>query len=144
MLLCFINIVRWPVSRVLSRAIIRLAMLSLTRSSNLPSAGGPETVLLQCKASAVLFGLASNRVCPATRTLSLCGELLPRRFTLTQRAGRFIFCDTFHRVTPPRRYLVLCLIRSPDFPPWVTPQRSPHHLTRGLYHKHKNKSRGVV
>ena len=55
------------------------------------------------------FGLAFNRACRATRSLNLCGELLPHLFTLTHaKHRRFVFCDAIHRVTPPGRYPVLC------------------------------------
>jgi len=36
------------------------------------------------------------------------GALLPHHFTLTLRTGRYIFCGTFRRLTPPRRYLASC------------------------------------
>jgi len=38
------------------------------------------------------------------------GALLPHHFTLTgsELLRRYIFCGTFRRLTPPRRYLALC------------------------------------
>ena len=107
-------------------------MLSLARSSNLPSAGGPETVLLQCKHwPSCLVLLPIGFVLP--QSLSACAVSSYLAVSpLPRQAGRFIFCDTFHRVTPPGRYPVLCLIRSPDFPPWITPQRLPNHLTKDI------------
>ncbi len=107
-------------------------MLLLARSSNLPSAGGPETVLLRCKhRPSCLVLLPIGFVLP--QSLSACAVSSYLAVSpLPIRDRRFIFCDTFHRVTPPGRYPVLRLIRSPDFPPWITPQRLPDHLTKHI------------
>ncbi len=52
---------------------------------------------------------------------------------------RFLFCDTFHRVTPPRCYLVLRPLKARTF---LQPfgQRLPDHLTFLLYLKNKKMS----
>jgi hypothetical protein len=49
------------------------------------------------------WGLPCHRCCHRR------GALLPHHFTLTQPllAGRYIFCGTFHGLTPSRRYLAL-------------------------------------
>ena len=48
---------------------------------------------------------------PCQRCCQRCGALLPHHFTLTGTAcatlRRYIFCGTFRRLTPPRRYLAL-------------------------------------
>jgi hypothetical protein len=43
---------------------------------------------------------------PCQPCYQCCGALLPHLFTLTSMR-RFIFCGTFRRFTPPRRYLAL-------------------------------------
>jgi len=48
------------------------------------------------------WGLPCHRCCQRR------GALLPHHFTLTSRGWRYIFCGTFRRLTPPRRYLAPC------------------------------------
>ena len=55
-----------------------------------------------------LFGLAPGGVYHATSCYQSRGALLPHLFTLTRQAWRYIFCGTFHGLTPPRRYLAPC------------------------------------
>jgi len=92
-----------PISRVLSWTTIHLGEASPPRSCSLPerSAG---------RAIAFLFGLAPDGVYPAAECYHRRGALLPHLFTLTSPAGlwRYIFCGTFHRLTPPRCYLAPC------------------------------------
>ena len=56
------------------------------------------------------------------------GELLPRRFTLTRRTGRFVFCGTFHR-SPGVRVTNHPALRSSDFPLRSLVDRSDHAPT---------------
>jgi len=65
--------------------------------------------------SGTLFGLALSGVYPATNvTISAVRSYrtispLPSQFCLsTKLIRRFIFCCTFRRLSPPRRYLALC------------------------------------
>ena len=68
------------------------------------------------------FGLASNRACPATKPFGLCGELLPRLFTLTN-IGKPIKADyflwRFPSGHPARTLSGIVSLRSPDFPPTI-------------------------
>jgi len=88
------------VSRVLSWTIIHLRCTSPYTSSNLPESSAGH-------ANGFLFGLASDGVYLAANCYQLRGALLPHHFNLTGRKllRRFIFCCTFRRLTPPRRYL---------------------------------------
>ena len=90
-----------PVSRVLSWAIIHLGPPSPAASSNLPESAAGNGI-------AFLFGLAPGGVYLAAECCHLRGALLPHHFTLTPRTGRYIFCCTFRRLAPPRRYLAPC------------------------------------
>ena len=106
-----------PVSRVLSWAIIHLGLLSPASSSNLPEDIAGHDI-------AFLFGLAPGGVYRATSCYQLRGALLPHHFTLTPCpalavAGRYLFCCTFRRLTPPRRYLAPCPMEPglSSFPP---------------------------
>ena len=61
--------------------------------------------------TASLFGLAPSGVCPATTVAS--GAVRSYRTISPLPATpkthrRYIFCGTFRRLTPPRRYLALC------------------------------------
>ena len=95
-----------PVSRVLSRTIIPLESPSPATSSGLPgSAGGhplplawrlPYLALLQ-----VGFAVPPNVATGAVRSYRTVSPLPASLLTLR----RFIFCCTFRRLTPPRRYL---------------------------------------
>ncbi len=55
-----------------------------------------------------LFGLAPSGVYRAASCYQSRGALLPHLFTLTRQAWRYIFCGTFRRLAPPRRYLAPC------------------------------------
>jgi len=91
-----------PVSRVLSESplewkfwiVIHLGHSSPNASSNLPgSICGPQ---IANQSHASLFGLAPDGVYPATAVTSSAAKRV---------GGRYIFCGTFHRLSPPRRYL---------------------------------------
>jgi len=58
------------------------------------------------------------------------GALLPHHFTLTQEKipGRYIFCCTFRRLTPPRRYLASC----PVEPGLSSALKDSDHLTNSV------------
>ncbi len=105
------------VSRVLSWTIIHLGQLSPTASSNLPGnplgTGGGRSIATPLLgplrfARTPLFGLAPGGVYRAANCYQSRGALLPHHFTLTGRGRRYIFCGTFHGLTPPRRYLAPC------------------------------------
>ena len=98
------------ISRVLSTTIIHLGQSSPTASSNLP--GSPLGTGGADKPHTPLFGLAPGGVYRAANCYQSRGALLPHHFTLTakvrNRIRRYIFCGTFHGLTPPRRYLAPC------------------------------------
>ena len=110
------------ISRVLSRAIIHLRRLSPAVSSDLP--GSPLGTGGADEPRAPLFGLAPGGVYRAASCYQSRGALLPHLFTLTDaaRRRRYLFCGTFHGLTPPRRYLAPCPkepgLSSPS--PWLT------------------------
>ena len=70
------------ISRVLYLTIIYLDLLLPTGSSNLPGT--------RRAAVSSLFGLASDGVYICHFCYQKCGELLPRRFTLTYKGGYFL------------------------------------------------------
>ena len=101
-----INIRNWsrPISRVLSKATIHLGRASPRVSSDLPELDAGRAIEF-------LFGLAPGGVYPANPVT----EIAVRSYrtisplpTATGRRGRCIFCGTFHRLTPSRRYLAPC------------------------------------
>ncbi len=99
------------ISRVLSTTIIHLGQPSPTASSNLP--GSPLGTGGADKPHTPLFGLAPGGVYRAASCYQSRGALLPHHFTLTGQSPeddvrRYIFCGTFHGLTPPRRYLAPC------------------------------------
>ncbi len=104
----------WPISRVLSWTVIHLGYASLHSSSNLPELSAGHT-------DEFLFGLASSGVYHATNCCQSRGALLPHHFNLTgsKLLRRYIFCCTFRRLSPPRRYLALY----PAKPGLSSPQR---------------------
>ncbi len=91
-----------PVSRVLSRTVIHLGCKSPCSSSNLPRNRAGH-------ASVPLFDLAPGGVYPATPVTS-CAVRSYRTFSPLPVTSdrRYIFCGTFRRLTPPRRYLAPC------------------------------------
>ena len=91
-----------PISRVLSRTVIHLGCKSPCSSSNLPRNRAGH-------ASVPLFDLAPGGVYHATSVTS-CAVRSYRTFSpLPAISGRrYIFCGTFRRLTPPRRYLAPC------------------------------------
>ena len=95
-----------PISRVLSWTIIHLGPPSPAASSNLPESAAGRGIAFLC-------GLAPGGVYHAAACCHLRGALLPHHFTLTPCpalavAGRYLFCCTFRRLTPPRNYLAPC------------------------------------
>lgn len=76
-------------------------------SSSLP--GNPfEPDGVPRRTLASLFGLAPGGVYHAIECCHQCGALLPHHFNLTgitRILRRYIFCCTFRRLAPPRRYL---------------------------------------
>ena len=92
----------------------------------------------QCETSSrtPLFGLAPGGVYRAANCYQSRGALLPHLFTLTDQGRRYIFCGTFHGLTPPRRYLAPCpkepglssMTTSVTAIAWLTPTFSPRIL----------------
>jgi len=101
----FIKLFRlsWPISRVLSRTVIHLGLLSPTISSSLPESSADHTVWF-------LFGLAPSGVYLAitvtNNAVRSYHTISPLPLTKLQR--RYFFCCTFRELTFPRRYLALC------------------------------------
>jgi hypothetical protein len=98
----------WPISRVLSGAIIHLGRRSPGASRSLP-AGSAD------RFDACLFGLAPGGVWRAVPVARGAVGSYPTISTLpvpdgSPRAGhrRFAFCSTFRRLATPRRYLAPC------------------------------------
>jgi hypothetical protein len=82
---------------------------------------------------APLFGLAPGGVCRARPVARSAGELLPRRFTLTEAGRRpaSAVCFLWHFPYPTNRAVGVThhrALRSPDFPP---PQ-VPEHLLKSV------------
>ncbi len=99
---------RRSVSRVLSAAetaviVIHLGRPSPDASSNLPGSGRGQR---QC----FPIWSCSGRGLPCHCRYRQRGALLPHLFTLTcqDHDRRYIFCGTFRRLAPPRRYLATC------------------------------------
>ena len=94
------------ISRVLSGTIIHLGQPSPTASSNLPGSplgtgGGPKpySPIWSCSRR----GLPCRELLPVARC-ALTAPFHPYRLG----SRRYIFCGTFHGLTPPRRYLAPC------------------------------------
>ena len=96
-----------PLSRVLSWTVIPLGPASPQASSSQPGCGTSHAI-------APLFGLAPGGVCRAPRRCPLGRWALTppfRPYHAPLRAvRRFVFCCTFRRLTPPRRYLAPCSV----------------------------------
>jgi hypothetical protein len=91
-----------PVSRVLSRTVIHLGCKSPCSSSDLPRNRAGH-------ASVPLFDLAPGGVCHATSVTSRAVRSYRTFSPLPVKNNwRFIFCGTFRRLSPPRRYLAPC------------------------------------
>ncbi len=103
-----------PISRVLSRAIIHLDNMSPCISSNLPG-NSADHALCSPIWSCSEWGLPCHKRLPVARC-ALTAPFHPyltyhgvRPLALTPyKIRRFIFCCTFRRLSPPRRYLALC------------------------------------
>src|SRR5581483_1175086 len=93
-----------PVSRVLSWTIIHLGHASPHASGGQPGNGAGHTIV-------PLFGLAPGGVCHATtvtsRAVRSYRTISPLPARLRGRR-RYVFCGTFRRLAPPRRYLAPC------------------------------------
>lgn len=92
-----------PISRVLSWTIIHLGCISLCTSSNLPGSSAGHAYrnpIWSCSE----WGLPCRGVLPPTRC-ALTAPFQPYRHPRMLR--RYIFCCTFRRLAPPRRYLAL-------------------------------------
>jgi hypothetical protein len=109
----------WPVGRVLctrSRgpAAIHLGLPLLAASCGLPaSSGGPPSnarAVTAPRRTRLPLDLAPGGVYRAAAVTCGAGGLLHRRFTLTSGLlrRRSVFCGTFPRVTPGRRYRPPC------------------------------------
>ena len=98
------------ISRVLSTTIIHLGQPSPTASSNLPGSpfgtdGGPRpySPIWSCSRR----GLPCRELLPVARC-ALTAPFHPYRPKSKDSFRRYIFCGTFHGLTPPRRYLAPC------------------------------------
>ena len=91
-----------PISRVLSWTIIHLGYLSPDSSSSLPRYNAGHV-------NVPLFGLAPSGVYPATdvATSAVRSYRTISPLPSAKYSRRYIFCGTFHRFTPSRRYLAL-------------------------------------
>ena len=86
-----------PISRVLSWAAIHLGSPSPRTSSDLPGSSAGHAI-------GSLFGLAPGGVYPATAVTSGAVRSY-RTISPLPASRRYIFCCTFRRLAPPRRYL---------------------------------------
>ncbi len=94
-----------PVSRVLSGTVIRLGRMSPSASSDLPGSRTGRTMLPYSVLLRVGFTLprtVAGRAVRSYRTFSP----LPDPACAGHR--RYVFCGTFRRLAPPRRYLAPC------------------------------------
>ena len=114
------------ISRVLSWTTIHLGRPSPIASSDLPGsplgAGGAGISL-----RTPLFGLAPGGVYRAAACYQPRGALLPHLFTLTGAQcalRRFVFCGTFHGLSPSRRYLAPCPME-PGLSSEIAPKGDP-------------------
>ena len=100
----------WPVSRVLSKAVIHLGRTSPYVSSDLPEGWhGPHHRLPIWSCSR--WGLPCHRCCHRR------GALLPHHFTLTQPKPGGIFSVALSVGSRPPGVTWHLALRSPDFPP---------------------------
>src|SRR6188508_480647 len=95
-----------PVSRVLSRTVIPLESPSPATSSGLPESTGGHPLPLALPLSQfgllqVGFAVPPNVATGAVRSYRTVSPLPSPLLAL----GRFAFCCTFRRLTPPRSYL---------------------------------------
>ena len=103
-----------------------------------PTRKQPRTTV-SAQAVVSLFGLASDGVYPAACCYQKRGALLPHHFTLTKpdyknRVWRYIFCCTGRRLSPPRRYLASCPVKSGLSSADKCQQRPPGRLLGLYYH----------
>jgi hypothetical protein len=122
-----------PVSRVLSRTVIHLGRTSPCASSNLPgSPRGPRVAgepacfpIWSCSE----WGLPCREPLPAARC-ALTAPFHPCRRCPEAALGRYVFCGTFRRLAPPRRYLALCPVEPGLSSPAMKPERLSSRLPR--------------
>ena len=96
------------ISRVLSWTIIHLGCMSPYTSSDLPESQCGPRWLSQLDSYLVLLqvGFSLPFLLPIVRC-ALTAPFHPYLPTILVNR-RYIFCGTFRRLTPPRRYLALC------------------------------------
>ena len=99
----FVSQKSWPVSRVLSRTVIHLGLLSPTTSSSLPESDADHIIWF-------LFGLAPSGVYLAIIVTNNAVRSYHTISPLPQikRKRRYFFCCTFRELASPRCYLALC------------------------------------
>src|SRR5690606_8825468 len=111
----------WPISRVLSGAIIPLGAASPRPSSSLPGrSAGPTLAPHPCGcAPTSLFGLAPGGVCRAVECCHRRGALLPHPFTLTSALRHFggLLSVALSVGSRPPGVTWHLVHWSPDFPP---------------------------
>ena len=110
------------ISRVLSRTIIHLRPASPPACSDLPESTAGRSIRIPIW-SCSEWGLPSPRLLPAAR----CALTAPFHPYLAE-AGRYTFCCTFRRLTPPRRYLAPCPVEPGLSSPGRNQKRSPDRL----------------
>ena len=133
----------WPISRVLSEAIIPLGAVSPRPSSSLPGKdAGPTSAPHPCGCAPLsLFGLAPGGVCRAVECCHRRGALLPHPFTLASTRRRLssryfggLLSVALSVGSRPPGVTWHLVHRSPDFPPrilrsaaiaWPAPPRAP-------------------
>jgi hypothetical protein len=126
-----------PVGRVLcarlrGAAVIHLGLPLPTASCGLPASIGRAALKRSRRERSSPLDLAPGGVYQATAVTCGAGGLLHHRFTLTfaQARRRFVFCGTFPRVTPGRRYRPPCPEEPGPSSPGLRPARPPGRLTR--------------
>ena len=94
-----------PISRVLSRAIIHLRRASPRACSDLPGSRADHTLTLPYLVL-LRAGFTLPLLLPAARC-ALTAPFHPCR-SAGSRLRRSVFCGTFRRLAPPKRYLAPC------------------------------------
>ena len=133
-----------PVSRVLSRTVIHLGSPSPATSSGLPESAGGHPLPLTWRLSylallQVGFAVPPNVATGAVRSYRTVSPLPASLLTLR----RFIFCCTFRRLTPPRRYLAPCP-QEPGLSSTFREKCSDRPADSGAHHSGMNRRSQVV
>jgi len=99
-----------PVSRVLSRTVIHLGCTSPCTSSDLPGNPCGPHVAARNRSFPYLVLLRVGFTLPPMLPPARCALTAPFHPYRPATSGlrRYIFCGTFRRLTPPRRYLAPC------------------------------------